>query len=74
MNDKNRQGQGREGPPDPSLELDSFVLGLTPEQLKNTSIADARREENFCFADQLHAKALAHHLVVGGFGPVSPVR
>ena len=34
MNDKNRQGQGREGPPDPSLELDSFVLGLTPEQQK----------------------------------------
>jgi hypothetical protein len=59
MNDESRQGQGREGPRDPSPELYSFVLGLTPEQLKNTSIEDARREENFCFADQLHAKALA---------------
>ena len=58
MKDENRQGQGQEGPPDPSA-LYSFVLGLTPEQLKNISIEDARREENFCFADQLHAKALA---------------
>jgi hypothetical protein len=48
MNDESRQGQGREGPRDPSPELYSFVLGLTPEQLKNTSIEDARREENFC--------------------------
>jgi hypothetical protein len=47
------------GPRDPSPELYSFVLGLTREQLKNTSIEDARREENFCVADQLHAKALA---------------
>jgi hypothetical protein len=61
MNDKNEQsqGQGQEVPPDPFPELDSFILGLTPEQLKNTSIEDARREENFRFADQLHAKALA---------------
>ena len=59
MNDENRQGQGREGAPDPSPELDSVVLGLTPEQLKNTSIEGARREENFRLADQLHATALA---------------
>ena len=60
MNDKNEQsqGQGQEVPPDPFPELDSFILGLTPEQLKNTSIEDARREENFRFADQLHAKTL----------------
>jgi hypothetical protein len=61
MNDKNEQSQsqGQGVPPDPFPELDSFILGLTPEQLKNTSIEDARREENFRFADQLHAKALA---------------
>ncbi len=61
MNDKDEQSQsqGQEVPPDPFPELDSFILGLTPEQLKNTSIEDARREENFRFADQLHAKALA---------------
>jgi hypothetical protein len=61
MNDKNEQSQsqGQEVPPDPSPELDSFILGLTPERLKNTSIEDARRQENFRFADKLHAKALA---------------
>ncbi len=59
MNDENKQGHRWEGPPDPSPELDSFVLGLTPEQLKDTSIEDARPEENFRFADRLHAKALA---------------
>ena len=43
MNDKNEQSQsqGQEVPPDPFPELDSFILGLTPEQLKNTSIEDA---------------------------------
>jgi hypothetical protein len=47
MKDENRQDQGQEGPPDPSA-LYSFDLGLTPEQVKNISIEDARREENFC--------------------------
>jgi hypothetical protein len=59
MNDKNEQSQSQEVTPDFFPELDSFILGLTPEQLKNTSTEDARREENFRFADQLHAKALA---------------
>ena len=60
MNDKNEQSQrqGQEVPPDPSPELDSFILGLTPEKLKDTSLEDKEREENFRFADQLHAKAL----------------
>jgi hypothetical protein len=36
VNDKNEQSQsqGQEVPPDPFPELDSFILGLTPEQLK----------------------------------------
>jgi hypothetical protein len=59
MNDQNRQGQGREVTPDPSPEPDSFILGLTPVQRKDASIENARWEENFRFADQLHAKALA---------------
>ena len=61
MNDKNEQSQrqGQEVRPDPSPELDSFILGLTPEELKDTSLEDKEREENFRFADQLHAKALA---------------
>jgi hypothetical protein len=59
MNDESRQGRGREGPRDPSPELDSFILGLTPEKLKDTSLEDKEREENFRFADQLHARALA---------------
>ena len=59
MNDKNEQSQGQEVPPDPSPELDSFILGLTPEKLKDTSLEDKEREENFRFADQLHARALA---------------
>ena len=63
MNDKNEQsqsqGQGQEVPPDPSPELDSFILGLTPEELKDISLEDKEREENFRFADQLHARASA---------------
>ena len=61
MNDKNKQSQsqGQEVPPDPFPELDSFILGLTPEKLKDTSLEDKGREENFRFADQLHARALA---------------
>ena len=61
MNDKNEQSksQGQEVPPDPSPELDSFILGLTPEKLKDTSLENKEREENFRFADQLHARALA---------------
>ena len=60
MNDKNEQSQsqGQEIPPNPSPELDSFILGLTPEKLKDTSLEDEEREENLRFADQLHAKAL----------------
>ena len=60
MNDKNEQSQsqGEEVPPDPFPELDSFILGLTPEKLKDTSLEDKEREENFRFADQLHATAL----------------
>jgi hypothetical protein len=56
MNDKNeqRQRQNQEVPSDPFPELDSFNLGLTPEKRE-----DKEREENFRFADQLHAKALA---------------
>jgi len=54
MNDKNEQSQSQEVPPDPSPELDSFILGLTPEKLKDTSLEDKEREENFRFADQLH--------------------
>jgi hypothetical protein len=57
MKDKNEQSQ--EVLPDPSPELDSFILGLTPEKLKHTSLEDKEREENFRFADQLHARALA---------------
>jgi hypothetical protein len=61
MNDKNEQSQsqGQEVPLDPFPELDSFMLGLTPEKLKDTSLEDKEREENFRFADKLHAKALA---------------
>ena len=61
MNDKNEQSQsqGQEVPLDPSPELDSLILGLTPEKLKDTSLEDKKREENFRFADQLHARALA---------------
>jgi hypothetical protein len=61
MNDKNEQsqGQGQEVPLDPFPQLDSFILGLTPQRLKDTSLEDKEREENFRFADQLHAKALA---------------
>ena len=61
MNDENRQGQwqGQEVSPHPSPEPDSFILGLTPEKLTDTSIEDKEREEDFRFADQLHAKALA---------------
>jgi hypothetical protein len=58
MNDKNEQSQGQEVPPDPFPELDSFILGLTPEKLKDTLLEDKEREENLRFADQLHAKAL----------------
>jgi hypothetical protein len=59
MNDKNEQSQGQEVPLDPFPGLDSFILGLTPEKLKDTSLEDKKREENLRFADQLHAKALA---------------
>jgi hypothetical protein len=61
MNDKNKQSQsqGQEVPPDPFPELDSFVVWLTPEKLKDTSLEDKEREENLRFADQLHAKALS---------------
>jgi hypothetical protein len=59
MNDKNEQSQGQEVPPDPFPQLDSFVLALTPHRLKETSLEDKEREENFRFADQLHAKAFA---------------
>jgi hypothetical protein len=45
--------------PDLFPEIDGFILGLTPEQLKDSSLEDARREENFRFADQLLAGALA---------------
>jgi hypothetical protein len=58
MNDKNEQSQSQEVPPDPFPELDSFILRLTPEKLKDTSLEDKEREENLRFADQLHAKAL----------------
>jgi hypothetical protein len=58
MNDKNEQSQGQEVPPDPSPELDSFILGLIPEKLKDTSLEDKEREENSLFADQLHARDL----------------
>ena len=60
MNDKNEQSQsqGQEVRPDPFPELDSFILDLTPQRLKDTSLEDEEREENFRFADQLHAKAL----------------
>ena len=58
MNDKNEQSQSQEVPPDPFPELNSFILGLTPEKLKDTSLEDKEREENFRFADQLHATAL----------------
>ena len=60
MNDKNKQSQsqGQEVPPDPFPELDSCVVWLTPEKLKDTSFEDKEREENLRFADQLHAKAL----------------
>src|SRR5260221_4308330 len=60
MNDKNEQSQsqGQEVPPDPFPELDSFILGLTPEKLKDTSLEDNEREENLRFADQLHATVL----------------
>jgi hypothetical protein len=58
MNDKNEQSQGQEVPPDPSPELDSFILGLIPEKLKHTSLEDKEREENSLFADQLHARDL----------------
>jgi hypothetical protein len=44
------------GPQD--QELDSFIPGLTPEKLKDTSLEDKEREENLRFADQSHAKAL----------------
>jgi hypothetical protein len=61
MNDKNEQSQsqGQEVPLDPFPELDSFILGLTPEKPKDTSLEDKKREENFRFADQLHRRALA---------------
>ena len=61
MNDKNEQSQsqGQEVPLDPFPELDSFILGLTPEKPKDTSLEDKKREENFRFADQLHGRALA---------------
>jgi hypothetical protein len=59
MNDKNEQSQGQEVPLDPFPELDSLILGLTPEKLKDTSLEDKKREENFRFADRLHARALA---------------
>jgi hypothetical protein len=61
MNDKNEQSQsqGQEVPLDPFPQLDSFILGLTPQRLKDTPLEDKEREENFRFADQLHAKALA---------------
>ena len=60
MNNKNEQSQSQdqEVPPDPFPELDSFILGLTPEKLKDTSLEDKEREGNLRFADQLHAKAL----------------
>jgi hypothetical protein len=58
MNDKNEQSQSQEVPPDPFPELNSFILGLTPEKLKDTSLEDKEREENFRFAGQLHATAL----------------
>src|SRR5260370_30840335 len=58
MNDKNEQSQSQEVPPDPFPELDSFILGLTPEKLKDTSLEDNEREENLRFADQLHATVL----------------
>jgi hypothetical protein len=59
MNDKNEQSQGQEVPFDPFPELDSFILGLTPKKLKDTSLEDKKREENFRFTDQLHGRALA---------------
>ena len=61
MNDKNEQSQsqGQEVPLDPFPELDSFILGQTPEKPKDTSLEDKKREENFRFADQLHGRALA---------------
>jgi hypothetical protein len=59
VNDENKRGQGREVLPDLFPEIDGFILGLTPEQLKDSSLEDARREENFRFADQLLAGALA---------------
>ncbi len=60
MNDKNEQSQsqGEEVPSDPFPELDSFILGLTPEKLKDTSLEDNEREVNLRFADQLHATVL----------------
>jgi hypothetical protein len=59
MNDINEQSQSQEVPLDPFPELDSLILGLTPEKLKDTSLEDKKREENFRFADRLHARALA---------------
>lgn len=41
MNDEDKQGQGHEAPPDPFSEIDSFILGLTPKQLKDSSLEDA---------------------------------
>jgi hypothetical protein len=40
---------------DPFPGLDAKIMALTGEQMLDTSAEDARREENFRFADALHA-------------------
>jgi hypothetical protein len=49
------KNQGREVPPDPFPSIDSQILGLTQDDMRDTSIEDARIKADYEFADALDA-------------------